>query len=507
MHITPWPTFPSPCSTFTSLKRVTLMKRVPIFGISLLAAVIAVAQAPVGNEAYQAWKETQALPVTAPAHPQVHPQHSGHLANSFRDNDDCACWVMPDSTYTTINNDTAWNASGWGNGDDGSFGPVTLPFSFMFYGQAYNQVYININGSISFGNYVSTYSASSFPMTGPAMIAPFWGDVDLRGDSAGANIVQYKVTPTALILNWTNVGYYTQHTDKVNSFQVIISDGTDPAIPGGNNVSFCYGGMHWTTGDASGGTGGFGGAPATVGANMGDGLNYLQLGRFDHDSTDWDGPYDSADGVAWLSDRHFSFSTASEDVPPIYTSIGCDTLEIEAGTSMDYPMMIIAGGPGQVVTASSQCLGIAGYSEIANTSGDMAYIMSQIAPTESEVGIHTINYAASNDGTLPLTSTYTIYVKVLASTVGMGESVARESLSIRPNPATDKVSLTWPDGQQPVLVQVIAADGSIVQSRKPLPGAMQMEINVQSLAAGLYTVRAISDSGISVVKLLRAAER
>ncbi|MBK8582719.1 MAG: hypothetical protein IPL86_13105 [Flavobacteriales bacterium] len=79
--------------------------------------------------------------------------------------------------------------------------------------------------------------------------------------------------------------------DKLNTFQLIISDGTDPAIPGGNNVSFCYGryamdhrgciGRHWR----------FGGTPATVGANRGDGINYLQLGQFDHDSTDWDGPF------------------------------------------------------------------------------------------------------------------------------------------------------------------------------------------------------------------------
>lgn len=483
------------------------MKRVPVFGISLLAAVIAVAQAPVGNEDYQAWKQAQALPVTAPVHPQVHPEHQGHPPGTFRDDDDCACWITPDPTYTTINNDSAWNASGWGNGDDGSFGPVTLPFSFMLYGQAYDQVYININGNISFGNYVYTFTASGFPMTGPAMIAPFWGDVDLRGNGTGTNIVQYKVTPTALFVNWTNVGYYSQHTDKTNSFQVIISDGTDPAIPGGNNVSFCFGGMQWTTGDASGGSSGFGGAPATVGANMGDGLNYLQLGRFDHDSTDWDGPYDAADGVAWLSDRHFSFSTASEDISPIFTSIGCDTLEIEAGTSMDYPMMIIAGGPGQVITGTSQCSGIANYVETVNTPGPVVDILSTLAPTASEVGLHTINYTAVNDALPQVSSTYIIYVKVLPSTAGVGEAVQGDKLSLRPNPATDKVSLSWPEGKRPALVQVIAVDGSVMLSQIPSPGKVQMELNVEQLATGLYTVRAIGNTGASTIKLVRAADR
>ena len=52
-----------------------------------------------------------------------------------------------------------------------------------------------------------------------------------------------------------------------NTFQLIISDGTDTIIPANNNIAFCYGDMQWTTGAASSGIGGFGGTAATVGAN------------------------------------------------------------------------------------------------------------------------------------------------------------------------------------------------------------------------------------------------
>ena len=79
---------------------------------------------------------------------------------------------------------------------------------------------------------------------------------------------------------------------------MIITDGVDPLIPGGN-VSFCYGDMQWTTGDASGGAGGFGGNAATVGANLGDGSNYIQFGRFDSAGYAYDGPYNLNDGVDW----------------------------------------------------------------------------------------------------------------------------------------------------------------------------------------------------------------
>src|SRR5690606_31117979 len=107
-------------------------------------------------------------------------------------------------------------------------------------------------------------SSSAFPMSGPTLVAPFWADVDLRGGGVNNNIVQFKVTPTALYVNWTRVGYYSMQTDKLNTFQAVITDGADPVVPNGANVSFCYETMQWTTGSASGGTNGFGGTPATV---------------------------------------------------------------------------------------------------------------------------------------------------------------------------------------------------------------------------------------------------
>jgi hypothetical protein len=55
---------------------------------------------------------------------------------------------------------------------------------------------------------------------------------------------------------------------------VIISNGNDSNMGLGNNVCFCYGDMQWAT------SGGFGGTPATVGANKGDGVAYQSYGRY-----------------------------------------------------------------------------------------------------------------------------------------------------------------------------------------------------------------------------------
>src|SRR6185369_12832017 len=100
------------------------------------------------------------------------------------------------------------------------------------------------------------------------------------------------------------------------TFQLIITDGTDPLLPGGNNVSFCYQDMQWTTGDASNGTMGFGGVPATVGANRGNNTDYAQIGRFDQVGTNYDGGFGLNDGISWLDSTHFYMNTAGGGIPP-----------------------------------------------------------------------------------------------------------------------------------------------------------------------------------------------
>jgi hypothetical protein len=65
-------------------------------------------------------------------------------------------------------------------------------------------------------------------------------------------------------VNWIDVGYYNSHTDKLNSFQLIIIDRSDIS-PGDFDFEFNYDRILWETGDASGGLGGLGGHSARVG--------------------------------------------------------------------------------------------------------------------------------------------------------------------------------------------------------------------------------------------------
>lgn len=465
--------------------------------ISIIAIAIAgssSAQFTPDSDAYQAWKLTQVQQVQ----PEVQPPAIVGNTRSQRDNEPCACWIEPDSTYTLA---LAPN-------DDGSSPLINLPFTFSLYGDQYTSCYINNNGNISFITSYGTYSASSFPNTQFKMLAPFWADVDTRAVGGGSGgTVTYRLTATALYVNWTAVGYYNQQIDKLNSFQLIVTDGIDPVIAGGNNVSFCYGTMQWTTGSASQGVGGFGGIPATVGANRGDGIDYLQLGRFDHDSTDWDGSFDNNDGVAWLVDRHFSFNTFDANIPPIFTSIGCDTLDIEVGSSLEYPMMVIAGGSGQGVSGTAQCPTIANYVMTTSNFGNGMQLMSTITPTASEVGIHAITYMAESNDPVPLTSTYTVYVKVLAATTGIHEASKTTKLSVQPNPASDRATITWPEGQRPALIEVFSLTGALVLAETPGRSADRLDLDLSSLPDGVYTVRSTGATSTAAVRLVRSSVR
>jgi hypothetical protein len=150
--------------------------------------------------------------------------------------------------------------------DDGFFDPITIPFTFTFYGTGYTALFINKYGNLSFEAFYNFVPISTFPNIYFQMLAPFLADVDTRGTATGS--VYYKIIDgNTMAVAWVNVGHFSYvGSDKVNTFQVIISNGMG-TIAGTqqNNACFCYGDMQWATG----GENGFGGTPATVGANKG----------------------------------------------------------------------------------------------------------------------------------------------------------------------------------------------------------------------------------------------
>ncbi|HEY0031339.1 MAG TPA: nidogen-like domain-containing protein [Bacteroidia bacterium] len=324
----------------------------------------------------------------------------------------CGCYITPDATYTLA----------MAPNDDGSTGLLAIPFNFCLYGTNYTTLYINNNGNVSFGTSYGTFSSSPFPDPSYIMVAPFWGDVDTRGTGT----VKYKTTATAMYINWEAVGYYSSMTDKVNTFQLIITDGTDPILPPGNNIAFCYGDMQWTTGAASSGVGGFGGVPSTVGVNKGDGVNYIQIGRFDQAGAAYDGGYGANDGVSWLDYQSFYFNSCSGNniapiasiSPPLLSGGGgCDTLKLCAtDDTLIVSALFLSPEIGQTTTISVNTYGIPGFSLLSNTSGNSATAQVQIIASVANAGMNIITFTATDDG-VPAQTT-TVNLNIFIDTTG-----------------------------------------------------------------------------------------
>lgn len=164
--------------------------------------------------------------------------------------------------------------------DDG-FQQVNLSAVFEnglnFFGQNYTTFFVNTNGSISFRSGISQYTPSSITGGSTPMIAPFWADIDTRTPSSiGAQsapiYVDVDAVSDTVTITWPGVNYFATRGDLQNFFQMQLVDRGS----GNFDIIYRYENINWTTGNASGGTGGLGGTPARVGWTNGAG-EYIEL--------------------------------------------------------------------------------------------------------------------------------------------------------------------------------------------------------------------------------------
>lgn len=158
--------------------------------------------------------------------------------------------------------------------DDGSSVLQNLNFSLNFFGNSYSSYYVNNNGNISFDFPLYDFTPQVFPISTSAMIAPYWGDVDTRNRDGLSTQLQNNVylasTSNSVVVTWDTVGYFSNHNDKQNTFQLVLTDRSAQSGHSGDfDIEFRYGRLEWTTGDASGGVNGYGGYSAVAGWNAG----------------------------------------------------------------------------------------------------------------------------------------------------------------------------------------------------------------------------------------------
>ncbi|MEL6235607.1 MAG: nidogen-like domain-containing protein [Pseudomonadota bacterium] len=175
-----------------------------------------------------------------------------------------------------------------GLGGSAGYGEVTVPRSddgyFVYditsifpqginvYGTVYDEMFVNTNGSVSFGNGVLAYSPRAIEAGYTPMFAPFWADIDtragaLKGDESGEIHIDFDIAAQIITVTWDSVNYYDRQGKAQNSFQLQLEYKGSANF----NLMFRYGDINWVSGDASGGSNGIGGTVATAGVTAGNG--------------------------------------------------------------------------------------------------------------------------------------------------------------------------------------------------------------------------------------------
>lgn len=91
---------------------------------------------------------------------------------------------------------------------------ITFPFDFPFYGRDRNRVFVNSNGTLSFGGRRLTPNPST--VSDLPMIAPLWTDLD---PSAHGGVFA-KATSERVTITWSDVP--KARTSLINTFQVVL---------------------------------------------------------------------------------------------------------------------------------------------------------------------------------------------------------------------------------------------------------------------------------------------
>ena len=119
-----------------------------------------------------------------------------------------------------------------------------------YYGTTYSatDVFINTNGTLSFGTAFSAYVTDQNTSPIQDLIAPFWGDIDTRLDGEGAESggIWVDIDPVSDVVSitWNGVGVYRRNGVDVNTFQLQLFDQGN----GDYDIVFRYSQINWTIG-------------------------------------------------------------------------------------------------------------------------------------------------------------------------------------------------------------------------------------------------------------------
>ncbi len=144
-------------------------------------------------------------------------------------------WVDAVSLGSLIPQGTFYNTTNPGAAlDDGTAGPLAIGFDFDFYGTLYSELYVGINGAISFTeteiNSNGYFAGTSIPgaFIDNAVFA-FWNDLVVDPSFGHGDLFTYQSAANdTFVVEWYQIGNFNDDADTLTTFEIIMT--TDGSI-------------------------------------------------------------------------------------------------------------------------------------------------------------------------------------------------------------------------------------------------------------------------------------
>lgn len=157
--------------------------------------------------------------------------------------------------------DAGFIANTLARNDDGSTVAVPLGFNANFFGTTYTSVFVNNNGDITFDAAYSSFTPDDLNTIQRVLVAGFFTDIDTRGTTNNSQPVRYGQGTVdgrrAFAASFINVGYFSQSTNKLNSFQIVLIDRSDTGA-GNFDIELNYDKVQFDAGSTNNGVNGIG---------------------------------------------------------------------------------------------------------------------------------------------------------------------------------------------------------------------------------------------------------
>jgi hypothetical protein len=302
---------------------------------------------------------------------------------------------------------------------DAGIDTLTLPFTFRYYGQDYNEVTVAINGFLAAGrtNFRNGNNSPIPDTSGPsAMIAPFWDDLNANDTLHGGNgdVYQYfDTTNHRWIFEFKDVAHYERNSVR-ETFQAILLDPAYyPTPTNDGEIIFQY----QTVGDATGNTVGI------ENYNENSGIQYVFNNNY------------AMTAAPLSTERAIRFTTLSPNTSSpwltltslsINDSIGGNNNRIpEPGENIQLEVTLTNRGGGQAENVTAQ---------LRNTDGD-----ATVTDSLADFGIIAVQGQANNSGhpysfTVSLTPSDTILDFSLVISATSYNTIQYLSLGLNGNP-------------------------------------------------------------------------